>query len=604
MPSTKMTFESGAASINTSRSKFDLSHRNTMTMRAGYLYPIFAYSDVLPGDTHFLGTSFVIRSSTPITAVMDDAYIQIEYWYVPNKLVLSRASMSPSLDDSIHSWKFFMGAQDNLLNITPSDNNNLLPKLSFSGIGFTAAQVKSVYLESLAHYLDYPYIDGDQGEIGFNPFAMLAFYKVWSDAYREPNLMNPVTFSIDSSNTINFTLNAAAGIVSSNIYSNTLPVICREHGYFGSALPWPQRNQTGVTLNLSGFAPLDTNSISSRFTGGFPILSSQSNLSGGSRYGLVLSGSGGAYGTLGTNGTQASQSSSIGNIVGSNLGVSLEAAGLTINNLRYSFALQAYYENLARMGNRYQDIIRRYGVVVSEVADDRAEYLGGKRLPLTNSQVIGNNALSTPNSTASGNGIGATGGFLNSSDSDHYFGKSFKDFGTIIGVAFIRTHDTFGNRLSKERSRMSPFDYYMPEFSGIGEVTIKKSELWISDGTSISGFDATDLSDFGFQEYGASYRYHEDSAHGLVSPDYGDLKYWTYANDFATQISQSSAAKIYDSLDLGWFLNGAPIEFNIDQTLKVSGATSGYQFLVQFYFDWQAVRPIKQHSIPAVLGQR
>lgn len=633
LPTRRTIFESGASNIKRSRSVVNLSHTNTLTMVAGKLYPILAYSDVLPEDTHSLGMSLVLRSTTPVAPIMWDAYLQCEFYWVPNKIVLHRASMTPSLIDSNHSWVAFTGAQDNLLNVgIPQEG--VLPSL-----GFSTGVSGSDYKNRLAHYLDYPYLNGLKNygtgalNISFNPFALLAFYKVWSDFYREPNLWNGVTFSIQTGgtgtpDTFRFTSNANAGIPGStyaeNIYTLDFPDVCREHGYFGSALPWPQRNATGVMLGLGQNAPVIPMGDASKvnISNDALIFYNESVYTGGGSNFVYTQSTSGAAGPH-TGFVGSSVSSTSGDITGlkvtgTNLYADLQnTPGLSINSFRYAMALQGYYEALARYGNRYDDILRLYGVDVQKVPDDCVEYLGGKRIPITATQVV-NMAKS------SGQELGQVGGMINVSDKAHYFTKSMGDFGTIVGVAFIRFPETRYNFLSKERSRVNRMEYWNPYFANIGEVEVKKSEQWIPCDPNASGWSSgstlTDIvqsqltgtsvnsksnnDSFGFMEYGAEFRYHENCIHGEIHPVFGSLPGWTLLTNW-DDIYGNSASPTSDPIQyfgLGAYLDADTQIQAWDDVLAVPSSTAGFQFILQVFFDWKAVRQVRQHSIPALLG--
>lgn len=632
MPTTRTIFETGASNIKRSRSLVNLSHSNTLTMNAGKLYPILAYSDVLPGDTHSLKMGIILRSLTPVAPLMWDAYLQCEFYWVPNKIVLHRSSMTPSVADSSYSWVAFTGAQENLLNVgIPTDFN--LPGLPVN-FGSNHPDLKH---NSLASYLDYPILPGvlNYGassnpsfvDVDLNPFAMLAFFKVWSDFYREPNLWNPVTFSIipdgNGKEFISFTLNTVAGITYSTGTGFTIvnaigfPDICREHGYFGSALPWPQRNATGVMLGLGQNAPIIANGTTLTSLGGDMLLDFGTASTGTGWKDLRLySATGPTYGYVGADYTGAGSQAGMSKIGATNLVADLSAVpGLSVNSFRYSMALQGYYEALARYGNRYNDILRIYGVEISKLPDDCVEYLGGKRIPITATQVT---ALAEGTNTS----LGQVGGMINVGDRAHYFTKSMNDFGTIIGVAFIRFPETRYNFLSKERSRVKKLDYWNPYFADIGEVLVRKSEHWIPCDTTSTGYGSnlvniikaqlngatiagvSNNDSFGFQEYGADYRYHENSIHGEFHPVFGSLPGWTLLTNW-DKIYGSGTSPTGDPIQyfgLGAYLNASTQVVAWDDVFVANAQTAGFQFQLQTYFDWHAYRQVRQHSIPALLG--
>nr|DAX06522.1 MAG TPA: Major capsid protein [Microviridae sp.] len=78
-----------------SRSKFYRNSDHKTTFNAGQLIPIYC-DEVLPGDTHQMDMSALIRMSTPIFPTMDNLYCDFYFFFVPNRLTW------------IH-WKEFMG---------------------------------------------------------------------------------------------------------------------------------------------------------------------------------------------------------------------------------------------------------------------------------------------------------------------------------------------------------------------------------------------------------------------------------------------------------------------------------------------------------------
>ena len=84
---------------NIPRSAFDRSHRHLTTMDAGLLYPIYV-DEALPGDSFKLKSSIFGRLATPIVPIMDNIYLDIFYFAVPNRLLWA-------------NWEKFMGAQEN-----------------------------------------------------------------------------------------------------------------------------------------------------------------------------------------------------------------------------------------------------------------------------------------------------------------------------------------------------------------------------------------------------------------------------------------------------------------------------------------------------------
>ena len=68
----------------------------------------------------------------------------------------------------------------------------------------------------------------------------------------------------------------------------------------------------------------------------------------------------------------------------------------TINDVRRSFQLQKWLERNARSGGRYiEQILSHFGVHSSDARLQRAEYLGGGKLPVSISEVLQTSATQT-----------------------------------------------------------------------------------------------------------------------------------------------------------------------------------------------------------------
>ena len=68
------------------RSSFNRTHGYKTTMDAGKLVPFFV-DEVLPGDTFNLRATLFARMATPTAPVMDNAYMDTFFFFVPNRLL-------------------------------------------------------------------------------------------------------------------------------------------------------------------------------------------------------------------------------------------------------------------------------------------------------------------------------------------------------------------------------------------------------------------------------------------------------------------------------------------------------------------------------------
>lgn len=577
-------FQGNPTRLDTSRSLMTARPRWTGSWNIGKLVPIFATSLVTPGDTFSMSIASAIRMVRPVVPVMDDMEITIEAFFIPHRLILSRKSMSPDLNDSNHSWAAFIGAQDSLLNMpTPGDVE--LPR-------FGVVANSSYVVGGLADCLGYHVPQTSGGYYFVNPLKVLAYYSVWNEFFREPSTRNPVTFSIQSAAGI-FSAprvvlaGSDAGISAANDICSALPLapVSRYHGYFGSALPWPQRNSTQVEMPLGDDAPIigksgmhDTGN-GYVFTGGssfsgtpltFPVTDSRGN------------GALGIFDITNSAGTYTAELQYAGSTAKSNLYADLsQATAATVNQFRLAVQTQRWYEALARSGNKYSDLIHGMFGVRGPSIPDRPEYLGGFTAPISVSQV----ASTTPSAESSGD-LGAVGAFSLSNPGGFLFSKSFTEHGTIMVVACTRVRDSFSQGISREDTKFERFDYYWPQFANLGEQPILKKELYV-DGT---GAGSTDDEVFGYQEAWAEYRMFNDQVTGYMNPSASQsIAAYTYVNQFVA------------APDLKGFLNAENQQANVDRTLSAFGATTGFTLFGQFEFDIKMVRPMPTYSIPGLV---
>lgn len=573
--------------LDISRSKFVMNPRWTGSFNAFELVPILTYTDVLPAETDKLRCSMVCRMSTPIVPVMDDLFMDIAFYFVPHELVLSRSYMSPNTSDSNHSFKAFIGAQDSLLNMPVPDSDIELPHMVIHD------DVSYPYrVGGLADCMGLPSPENlGNADYWINCLGPLAFMAVWNENYREPSTQNPGVFQITAAGLVQITW-AATGLGSSAAAyywsSAFLPNVCRFHGYFGSCLPWPQRNLAGVNIPLLGTADVVGGS-SMHETGSIEF--EVSGLPSTATRFIGLSGLGDDRAALAFQGSSAFDQTAYA-LDKSNLVADLaHASGIAVNAFRLAVQEQRWFEALARGGNRIDELTAAmFGVMPKDAGGNQPEYLGGKRIPLQVNQV---------NVTANGGEgnntkVGQTGAFSLTADFDYYFTKSFDKWGTIVGVACVRYRDSFGNSLNRMFTRHKRFDFYWPQFANLGEMAVYKHELDIDEATTESGGSWPTSDVFGYQEAWADYRYIPDVVTGLVRPG-ESLAKWTYSNSIARETDNTMVS------NLAGFLAGTKAKNAIDRTLETPSKTAGFQFIAQFQFEIETYKPMPLHSIPGLV---
>lgn len=314
--------------LDIGRSIFDRSSGHKTTFNTGDLVPIFI-DEVLPGDTFAMDMGMAVRMATPIFPVMDNLSLDIQFYFVPNRLVWEH-------------WAEFLG--ENNTTAWEQQTQYTIPQIEAPEGGWTEG--------TIADYMGIPTkVDG----ISVNAMPFRAYCKIWNDWWRDENLKQPAMINMDEttetgSNGNNYVIDTQLG---------GMPLkAAKWHDYFTSALPEPQKGPA-VELNLGNIG------------GTFPVVGSNIPLTftdGSNSYGTYYNNN---YGlTLGSNvdngyniGDNLSNSPGAGTAPANNtaIGISLQDAGLqttitatggsfTINELRQAFAIQRMYEKDARGG--------------------------------------------------------------------------------------------------------------------------------------------------------------------------------------------------------------------------------------------------------------
>ena len=532
--------------IDIQRSRFDRPHLVHTTFNAGDLVPIYV-DEVIPGDTFNVDTNFVVRTQTPIFPVLDEAYINVHFFFVPMRLTWEHTAEFFGENNTSH-WENPIAYQ--------------IPQITAPSTGWDAG--------TLADYMGIP---TKIPNISVSALPFRAVAKIYNDWYRDQNLKDPCHLNLDDatvtgSNGDNYIIDVERG--------GMPPKIAKTHDYFTSALPQPQKGPD-VLMPLGDMAPVVTGPDT-------PYASLEST----EPMRLI-----GTTGIRPPNGTLAhtffdhtgkmSYSSAGGStpaagVLPTNLYANLSnsAGAVTINQLRQSVQVQKFLERQSRGGTRYIEIIHsHFNVQSPDGRLQRSEFLGGKAVPLAVNEVVQTSATSgaTP--------LGQTGAFSHTYDSDSSFTKSFTEHGFIIGLASVRTNHVYQQGIERFWSRKDLYDFYFPEFAHLGEQAILNKEIYAQG-------NATDDEAFGYQEAWAEYRYKPSRVSGEMRSNHPTpLDSWHYADFYTSQPFLSSE----------WIDENRA---NIDRTLAVQSSVSN-QIFGSFYFRITASRPLPLYSDPGFL---
>lgn len=508
-----------------SRTRFKRDQNILTTFDAGKLIPFYV-DEVLPGDTFSTDTAAIIRMTTPKYPVFDDAFIDFYYFYCPNRILWD-------------NFKRFMGEADE----TPwmPTKTYRVPKIIVEG-NSTNENKKGPKEGSILDYMGVP--TKINGTIEINALPVRAYVKIWNEYFRDQNVDNPAAFFTDDDDTTYYD----AGEKEQELLKNArlggrcLPVN-KFHDYFSSCLPYPQRGPE-VTIALTGNAPVRAyteKNLADRKTGtGF--FNNEYNAGIVNHTNITFGNEGTKFSVnRNNNGNQApisgnqyleTMSQDDANFFDAWLGTDLSTIeATTINQLRQAFAVQHYYEALARGGSRYREQVRAlFGVSISDKTVQVPEYLGGGRYHVNINQIVQTSGQQTANDTP----IGETGAMSVTPINESSFTKSFEEHGFVIGVMCVRHNRSYQQGLERFWSRSDRLDYYFPQFANLGEQPVKKKEIVLT-GTS------TDDETFGYQEAWADYRMKPNRVSGKMrSNAEGSLDFWHYADNYAEVPTLSS----------------------------------------------------------------
>lgn len=545
--------------VSIGRTRFDMPHRHLTTANAGQLVPCFL-KEVLPGDTWKMDVSLLARMSTLIHPTMDNLYLDLTFFYVPERLCWDH-------------FKEFMGESP----VNPFQNpiDYLKPQLRIPESGFSKGSIGDHF-----GLPTFPISYSASREVDATPFR--AFSLIWQEWWRDENLDYGLLIQkgdatidgVNDSSEIPEDYSERPYIYTTE-RGGPCPPVNKFHDYFTSSLPEPLRGDDVLIPfeNIPIFADDPSVADSGYLNLPLAMYDEESTPFPVGTFSLNTDGSLG----LSANDFADSGRVYVSNTPGYDYIRGLYANGLvgapSINDLRLAVATQQFLEASALYGNRYTELLRgMFGVIAPDASLQRPEYLGGKRIRVNVAQVL--QTSSTDEISPQGN----VAGYSVTGDKSELFTKSFTEHGWLIGCFCIRNENTYQQGINKLWKRKDRLDYYWPKFANLGNQPVMTTEIYA---------DSPADSVFGYQEYAADYRYNPSVVTGAFRSDYAQtLDSWHYADFYESMPYLSSE---WLKVDPG----------NVDRTLAVQSLLED-QFLCDFYFDAVVVRPMPAHSVPGL----
>lgn len=502
------------------RSGFDMSHENLFTAKIGTLIPA-SVEEVMPGDVVSVGSAMSVELPPLATNFKGRVDARLEAFFVPNRLLWA-------------GWQDFIVQDPNHKPAVPgfsvaSDIPKVRLTSALAGPG------------SLSDYLGVKAFDpAEAGTPDVNALPYLAYQKIVDDWYRDSNIQQP--FFLDGVD-----------------YGS-------DSGLKASAMPFVR--SSGVLYVSSSTSASGTEGYNGR------DLRSLAQRNFAKDYFTTMT-------TQPQSGAEARLRFTVENV-----GEDQMPGSFSIASLRAANSLQKWLERNNIAGTRYYDqVLAHYGVLPSDAVFQRSVLLGAMTTPVIVNSIsqqsqMGTNAQTkNPYANSTGAQFGKGTAFGKDSLIDNF---EVKEHGYIFIMFSLVPHAYYSTGTRRYLTKRSGSDTFaFPEFAGIGDQEVYRSELYSNDvGAGVD--DAV----IGYAQRYAEYKYHDDEIHGLLQ-DGQSLNSFTLSRGFNSTVALTSS------------LLEIPTSF-MDSVMVTTSGVSGFNALVDCYFDARYLRPLPEYSLPSL----
>lgn len=534
-----------------------------MSVNFGELIPATCIETV-PGDHIELHAADLIRAIPMVTSPFLRAKQHIDVWFVPYR-------------DLWHNFDSFITKKEQPVSSALNDIK-YLPWTSLYDIWNNISAASSDYdavglpyldgAKRIVNYLGYGFaLQGSSysDTAGVNPFRLAAYNYIWYNEYRQqyydtgsrllPSLTNVAKL-------FNFDYLDCDTLSHAQIDYTTIEAMCQMR-----YRTWKKDLYTGL-LPSTQFGNVST--INGSIVGSLAV----SRTDGSSMPSSSVIQTHNSDTTLSNlyAGTAASQ----GELK------LLNNTSVDVLALRKSEAIQIWRENALRAGNRVSDNMRAHYGVESDFKDHRPTYLGSVSAPLNIGDV-----MATANSDYSGNtnpntNVGDIAGKGLSSLDERVFKFDSKDFGVIMVMASVLPEAEYNaNGVSRPNQLLEAEDFFVPEYENLGLEPVSS--------LTFQQTPTAQAKVMGYAPRYWAYKTKLDKCYDLFKTG-GMFAPWCSPKYDVTQLLQSGASVVPLAT---LYVNPQIFDVNFNVGISVSP-----QFLCDFYFDVDAVRPMSVVGLP------
>ena len=546
-----------------SRNKFNLSYYSRITTRMGDLVPVMC-KKIIAGDRWRVGISSITRLAPLANPVYDRVRITYDAFFVQNRII------DPDFKD-------FISPDPEKTNNPNKDITLTLPIYSGTGTSQSRLFCRGGLMDFLGYqfasydsdgspYLGAPIVPpGGSSAIAkettFNIAPLFGYAKIFDAWYRNERFQKSVYNQLidyydKSARTCNFSF--SDGIWPSNDYGffcvnygKDLYTTALETAMIGGPVNIPSGNSLlDVQSQISNETELDD--LNTKVAGNVVSLQTGSGANEGS-----------------------------GKLV-----VDMKNAVLgTIQELKFAYALFAFYMKDTYNGNRYVEFMQaHYGQTVPDATLDRPLFLGRITQWLDFTEIY-----QTSGATNGDNALGDYAGIGSGSGSGFLFDCNFLENGYLYILMAIRPNSTYFQGVDRKWFYGDRFDsFFFPEFQNIGDKPIFTKELFYgvrqggtlpTDYFDLSWQKINDGTIFGYNRANAEYIWFHDEMHGNFLNDNSE-KNWTFARTFSSEPVLGETFSKVPAIQ-------NPFTFTDDESLN---------YYTDILFDIKALRPINRYE--------